>query len=211
MQLYADLPPRRLRQRLSDLCALVWIVGAIWFGKQAYDLVRGLGMPSEALSSAGADMATNLRGASQRVERVPIAGDALAVPLNAAADAANRLASAGGAAQSGVQMLAFMLGLSLAAGPVFFALLVWGVPRWMWIQKATAARRILDDPDGADLLALRALATRPLRQLALVGTDGVVDRWRRGDESTIRELASLELVDLGLTPNSLAQEDRLRS
>jgi hypothetical protein len=47
------------------------------------------------------------------------------------------------------------------------------------------------------------LATRPLRQLAVLGTDGVVDRWRRGDDDTIRDLASLELVDLGLTPKKL--------
>jgi hypothetical protein len=203
MQLYADLPARRSRQRLSDVCALIWIVGALWFGKQVYDLVRNLGIPGEALSGAAADMAVNLRGASEGVGRLPIAGDALALPLEAAADAANRLASVGATAQSGVQTLAFMLGLALAGGPVVFALLVWGMPRWMWVRKAEAAKQALDDPDGADLLALRALATRPLRQLALVGTDGVVDRWRRGDEDTIRQLASLELVDLGLTPEKL--------
>jgi hypothetical protein len=203
MQLYADLPARRSRQRVSDIFAVLWIVGSIWFGKQVYDLVVNLGIPGKALAGAGSDMARGLRGASERVDRVPIAGDALAAPLNMAADAANRLASVGDTAHSGAQTLAFMLGFALAAGPIAFALLVWGVPRLMWVRKADAAKRVLYDRDGADLLALRALATRPLRQLAVVGTDGVVDRWRRGDDDTIRDLASLELLDLGLAPDKL--------
>jgi hypothetical protein len=54
-------------------------------------------------------------------------------------------------------------------------------------------------PTGEDLLALRALATRPLNQLAGLGPD-VAGAWRRGDPATVSALAALELRDLGLQP-----------
>ena len=198
MQLYADLPARRTRQIVADAIAVAWIVGSIWFAKQAFDLVDALAGPGRTMERAGADLAGSMKSASDRVDGVPLAGRALASPFNAASDAASGIASAGQSQQDAVNDVAWLIAIVLAGGAILVALLVWAIPRLVWMRRAQAARRVLLDRDGADLLAMRALATRPLRQLAAVGSDGVVDRWRRGERETIAALANLELRDLGL-------------
>lgn len=211
MQLYADLPPRRNRQVVADVLGILWILGAIWFAKQVYDLVSLLNGPGEALERSGADLADSMRGASERVDGIPLAGDALASPFNSAADAASALSAAGQTAQDAVHALALIVGVFLVSGAILLAVLFWVLPRLVWVRRAQAARLVLVDPDGADLLALRALATRPLRQLAVVGGDGVLDRWRRGDAATIESLAALELGDLGLDGRRLPPRRALGS
>ena len=62
------------------------------------------------------------------------------------------------------------------------------------------ARAARDQPAGRDLLALRALATRPLNQLSKLGPD-IAQSWRNGDASAMEALAALELRDLGLHPS----------
>jgi hypothetical protein len=52
-------------------------------------------------------------------------------------------------------------------------------------------------PGGEQLLALRALANRPLRKLTSVSLDPV-GAWRRGDIIAIRGLAALELRSAGI-------------
>lgn len=62
---------------------------------------------------------------------------------------------------------------------------------------AEAARAFHADPDGLDVLALRALAGAPVAQLAVTG-DGLLAAWREGDPEVIRNLAQVELARLGL-------------
>lgn len=62
---------------------------------------------------------------------------------------------------------------------------------------AEAARAFHADPDGLDVLALRALASAPVAQLAVTG-DGLLAAWREGDPEVIRNLAQVELARLGL-------------
>jgi hypothetical protein len=63
------------------------------------------------------------------------------------------------------------------------------------VRRASAGRRLVAaDPA---LLALRALANQPLRALTRV-SDDPVGAWRDGDPAVLRELADLELRDLGL-------------
>ena len=52
-------------------------------------------------------------------------------------------------------------------------------------------------PPGEELLALRALANRPLQELRRVAPDPV-RAWRDGDADAIRALAHLELVADGV-------------
>jgi hypothetical protein len=208
MQLYADLPGRRTRQAVADAVAVTWVILVIWLAKQAYDLVNKLAAPGLLMEQSGTGLASSMQGASDRVDGVPLAGDALAAPFDAAAHAASGIASAGQSQQDAVNNIAWLVAIVLAGGPILLALLVWALPRLVWMHRAQAARLVLLDRDGADLLALRALATRPLRQLADVGVDGVVDRWRRGDEQTIGALATLELRDLGLDPRRLPSMDQ---
>lgn len=203
MQLYADRPVRRTRQALSDVLGLAWVAGAIWFAKQIYDLITVLVGPGETLERSGADLAESMRSAQGALDDVPLAGDALATPFGSAAEAANAIARAGQDAQDAVRKIALIVAVVLAAGAVILALVYWIRPRLRWMNRVRTARTVLADRDGADLLALRALATQPLRQLATVAGDGVLDRWRRGDYETIRALAALELGDLGLDARRL--------
>jgi hypothetical protein len=69
--------------------------------------------------------------------------------------------------------------------------------RVRWIRRATAAVGLREGTAGRDLLALRALATQPLRRLAAIDPDPV-GAWRSGDESTVEALARLELRRLGV-------------
>jgi hypothetical protein len=63
---------------------------------------------------------------------------------------------------------------------------------------------VLSDPDGLELLALRALATRRLSRLARIG-DGLLPAWRRGDPQVVQALAELEMSRLGIhVPGRLA-------
>ena len=61
-------------------------------------------------------------------------------------------------------------------------------------RRGRAAAR--GEPAGRDLLALRALATQPLRKLNRIGPD--IARPGAGDASTVDALAALELKALGL-------------
>jgi hypothetical protein len=58
------------------------------------------------------------------------------------------------------------------------------------------ATRLIDD---VELFAVRALANRPLGQLAKLGP-APATAWRSGDVEVIRALAALELSALGLVP-----------
>jgi hypothetical protein len=78
-------------------------------------------------------------------------------------------------------------------------LLVWLPLRVRFIRRASSAAALRASPAGRDLLALRALAHRPLRELTRLDPD-VAEAWRRGDDSTVDALASLELRSLGLHP-----------
>jgi hypothetical protein len=124
-------------------------------------------------------------------------GGSLASPFNHAADAARSVADAGRQEIQVAHELAWALALLLLVGPVLVVLLVWLPLRLRWIRRASAAVGLRDGTAGRDLLALRALATQPLRRLAAIGPDPV-GAWRSGDESTVDALARLELRRLGV-------------
>ena len=67
------------------------------------------------------------------------------------------------------------------------------------MRRAGVAARVRNEPAGQDLLALRALATRPLNELTRLGPD-IAQSWRNGDAAAVQALAALELKDLGLKP-----------
>ena len=68
------------------------------------------------------------------------------------------------------------------------------------MRRAGVAAVVRDHPAGRDLLALRALAGRPLNQLTKLGPD-IAQSWRDGDAAAVDALAALELSDLGLRPS----------
>lgn len=197
MKLYADRFPTAARQLLTDLLAIAWIYFWIRAGIWLHDLVGKLAVPGQKLEGAGGGLADNLADAGGKVGRVPIVGDELTTPFARAADAARAVAEAGQDQQELVADLAVVLGLAAAAVPVALVALIWLPLRIRWMRRAAAAATLRDAPAGRDLLALRALATQPLRKLTRIDPD-VAEAWRRRDPATVNALAALELRAHGL-------------
>jgi hypothetical protein len=197
VKIYADRFPTAARQLLTDLLVVVWVYlsirGAMWL----HDLVQKLAIPGQKLEGAGGGLADNLADAGGKVGRVPVVGDELTAPFEKAAAAARAVAEAGRDQQNVVGDLALALSLAVLAFPLGLVLFGWLPLRVRWIRRATAAAALRSAPAGRDLLALRALATQPLRKLSRIDPE-VAEAWRRGDEATVDALAALELRGLGL-------------
>ena len=198
--MYADRLPTAIRQLLTDILVVIWVYAWIRAGFWIHDLVLKLGVPGQKLQGAGTDLAGNLADAGAKVGRVPLVGDELTAPFNKAAEAARSMADAGQQQQDIVANLAMALALLLVAVPLALVLFGWLPLRLRWMRRAGVASQVRDQPAGRDLLALRALATRPLNQLAKLGPD-IAQSWRNGDASALDALAALELKDLGLRPS----------
>ncbi|MEU7905212.1 hypothetical protein [Actinoplanes sp. NPDC049118] len=197
--MYADRLPTAVRQLLTDLLVVFWVYAWIRAGIWVNDTVEKLGVPGQKLQEAGTGIAGNLGDISSKVGRVPVVGDDLTTPFTRAADAANSLAEAGRQQQEMVDNLALAISLLIVAAPLALVLFVWLPLRLRWMRRAGVASKVRDEPAGQDLLALRALATRPLNELTKLGPD-IAQSWRNGDAAAVQALAALELRDMGLKP-----------
>jgi hypothetical protein len=197
--MYADRLPTAVRQLLTDLFVVFWVYAWIRAGVRVHEMVLKLGSPGQKLQEAGTGIAGNLADVSGKVGRVPLVGDQLTAPFTSAANAANSLAEAGRQQQEIVGDVALTMAFLIVAVPLALVLFLWLPLRLRWMRRAAVAGRIREQPAGQDLLALRALATRPLNELAKLGPD-IAQSWRDGDAAAIRALAALELRDLGLRP-----------
>jgi hypothetical protein len=195
--MYADRLPTALRQLITDLIIVIWVYAWIRAALWVHDMVLKLGVPGQKLEGAGSGLAANLADAGGKVGRVPLVGDQLTKPFNGAADAARSLADAGREQQAIVGRIALVMALVVVALPLALVLFLWLPRRLRWMRRAAVARTVRDQPAGRDLLALRALASRPLNELAKLGPD-IAQSWRNGDAEAVDALAALELRDLGL-------------
>ena len=198
MKIYADRPPAAVRQLLTDLAVLLWVYAWIRAGMWVHDTVEKLGVPGQKLQEAGTGIAGNLGDIGGKVGRVPLVGDELTSPFTGAAGAAAQLAEAGRQQQEVVDKLALSLALLFVAVPLALVLFLWLPRRLRWMRRAGVAARVRAEPAGRDLLALRALASRPLNELSKLGPD-IAQSWRNGDPAAVDALAGLELRKLGLT------------
>ncbi|MGX6608255.1 hypothetical protein ACWKSP_39975 [Micromonosporaceae bacterium Da 78-11] len=197
MKFYADRLPTAVRQLLTDIIVVIWVYLWIRAALWVHDMVQKLAVPGQKMESAGGGIADNLADAGGKVGKVPLVGDDLVKPFNGAADAARSLADAGRQSQEVVGKLAVIMALVAVAVPLALVLFVWLPRRLRWIRRAGVATAVRAQPAGRDLLALRALATQPLNQLAKLGPD-IAQSWRNGDASAVDALAALELRQLGL-------------
>ncbi|GAA2690696.1 hypothetical protein [Actinoplanes palleronii] len=197
MKLYADRVPTAVRQLITDLLVVLWVYLSIRVALWIHDVVLKLAVPGQKLESAGSGIADNLAEAGSKVGRVPVVGDDLTKPFTGAADAARSLADAGHQQQEWVDQLALILPLMALAVPLALVFFLWLPLRLRWIRRASVALAVRDEPAGRDLLALRALASRPLSELAKLGPD-IAQSWRAGDAAAVDALAELELKRLGL-------------
>jgi hypothetical protein len=197
VKLYADRVPVALRQLVIDILVVIWVYLWIRVALWIYDVVEKLAVPGQKLESAGGGIADNLADAGGKVGRVPIVGDELTAPFTGAADAARSIADAGRQQQDFVEQLALILPALALAVPLALVLFVWLPSRLRWVRRAGVAAAVRNHPAGQDLLALRALASQPLTELAKLGPD-IAQSWRSGDPAAVEALAGLELRRLGL-------------
>jgi hypothetical protein len=207
VRLYADRPRTGLRQVVTDLFVVAWVVFWVWAASKVYDTVLKLAVPGQKLEGAGEGIAGGLSDAGDKVDNVPAVGGALAAPLDKAAGAAEALADAGREQQAAVHNLAVMLVVLLLIVPLSLVLFVWLPLRIRWIRRASYATALRGFRGGRDLLALRALANQPLRRLVRIDADPA-NAWRDGDDRAVEALAALELRSLGLSPG---ESRRVRS
>ena len=198
MKLYAERVPTAIRQLLTDIVVVIWTYLWIRAGFWVHDMVEKLAVPGQRLQTAGGGIADNLADAGGKVNRVPLVGDELVKPFNGAASAARAIAEAGRQQQQIVHQMSVVLAIVAVAVPLALVVFLWLPLRLRWMRRAGVASVVRAEPAGRDLLALRALASRPLNELTRLGPD-IAQSWRNGDAEAVDALAELELKRLGLT------------
>jgi hypothetical protein len=197
MKVYADRPARRAAQLLADLFALGLTTSAVWLAVQVHTEVMRMRAPGDGLVDAGSGLRGTFDSAAAKAGGIPLIGDALAGALHTGSAAGTKLADAGHWQIDAVTDLAWWMAAFVVALPVVFLLVSWLPLRWRFTRGATAAARLRrQGEDGLDLLALRALVTRPLPRVAKAGE--LTAGWRGHDPAVIHRLAGWELRRHGL-------------
>jgi uncharacterized membrane protein YciS (DUF1049 family) len=195
MRFYAERPIRLLLQLLADLLAVGWIVACVLVARTAHDFVLRLQEPARALAGAGEQVRSTFDDAARTASGVPFVGDDLARILGNGSGAGESLVTAGQEQVETIAAVAMGIAIGIVVLGVLPVLLFWLSLRLRYARLARSAvtARAVD----TDLLALRALARRPVRRLLAVTPDPAA-AWRRDDRDVVRELAALELRSLGL-------------
>lgn len=198
MRLYAGHSAKLYRQIAGDLFVVVWSV--VWFiiGRVVDGAIRVLADPARQVAQHGTSMGESLGRAADEVGRVPVIGADLRIPFAEAAASVGQMVAAANDQVTTIESVATLMGVITFAVPFLLVLLFWLPGRIRFVRTAGAVRRLLDAGAGADLFALRALATEPIRSLAQISDDPVAD-WRAGNRTVIKQLAATELGRYGLT------------
>jgi hypothetical protein len=198
MKLYADRPTKVLAQLAGDIAVVILVFLAVRLGRGTHEKVAALAAPGRDAEDAARSTAGTMRDAAGSVGDTPLVGDTVAKPFTALAATSRQLAQSAQAYQDSVERLAVLSGILVAAVPILLLLALWLPRRLAWVSEASAASRLVRRaPGAADLLAVRALARRPLQELARLDP-AVVQGWKAGDPAATAALARLELDELGL-------------
>ena len=194
---YATTPARLTAQLASDLLVAAWITGWVFVGLAVHHAIATFASVGTQVQSGATGISENLNSAGDNADRLPLVGDAVATPLRAASAAALDLAGAGQSLNSTATWLAVVLAIAVAAPPILAVGMRWLFLRIRFFRRKWTVISLAQTPAGEQLLALRALANRPLRKLTEVSTDPV-GAWRREDPDAVRGLAALELRSAGV-------------
>lgn len=187
----------RRRQLLGDAGMVAWTVLWVWIGLSLRQLIGRLAQSGRELEDAGRDLTDAGVRVGDRVEDLPLVGDALSAAFAAVTSTGQSINQAGTMQQDVVAALALWLPLVIAALPIGYVLLPYVVWRVRWSRDFQAAQRLRDQSGGAmELFALRALAHRPLRDLRRAEPDPHA-AYRAG---RYHSLGLVELRALGLRP-----------
>jgi hypothetical protein len=194
---YATVPSRLLAQLISDIVIAVWSIIWLLVGMAVHSAVSTIAEVGRQVQTGANGVADNLNTAGDRTDDVPLVGDALTAPLRAASEAALDIAGAGHSLDTTASWLAWVLAIAVAAPPILFVAMPWLFLRIRFFRRKWTALALAATPAGEQLLALRALANRPLAKLAAIHSDPV-GAWRSHDAAAIRGLAALELHAAGV-------------
>lgn len=194
---YATTPARLTAQLVSDVLIVAWITVWVLVGVAVHHAIATFAKVGTQVQSGANGISENLNSAGDSADRLPLVGDTLAKPLRAASEAALDLAGAGDSLHSTATWLAVLLGVAVAAPPILAVGMPWLFLRIRFFRRKWTVIALAQTPAGEQLLALRALANRPLRKLTEVSHDPV-GAWRYGDPATVRGLAALELRSAGV-------------
>lgn len=195
MVIYDARPVRTAAQVLLDVVVLGGIVVAVLLGRAVSASVSALAAIGGRVDEQGSAFEQQLRRTADALGDVPLVGSSVSRPLSDASRSAGDIAAAGSQQQEETLHLAHLLGTSLAVVLVVVLVAVWLRYRGGFIRRASATRRLAQQPDGTELLAVRALTTRDA--VGRLGAD-VVDRWRQRDPETVLALAEIERRSSGL-------------
>lgn len=195
MVIYDARPLRTAGQVLLDLVVVGGIVAAVLLGRAVSASISALAAVGGRVHEQGSAFEEQLRRTADALGDVPLVGSSVSRPLRDASRSAGDIAAAGTRQQEETLHLAHLLGTSLSVVLVVVLVAVWLRYRGGFVRRASATRRLAQQPDGTELLAVRALTTRDAA--GRLGDD-VVDRWRRRDPATVLALADLERHSSGL-------------
>ncbi|MDH2444304.1 hypothetical protein QDR37_10160 [Amnibacterium sp. CER49] len=197
MRLYSDFWGARAYQIAGDVVALLVVIAGILLGRSLHDAIAGLEDVGTQVERSGSDFSSTLGSIGKQLGGVPLIGGGIRAPFDAASGAGATLASAGAQWRDGVERVATLSGWAVVLGVLLVVLVGWVRPRLVGaVRRAVVARLAGSDAD-LELLALRALATRPPRAVTRVDPHATA-AWRRGDPDVIRRLAALELRAAGV-------------
>jgi hypothetical protein len=186
-----------LAQLFSDVAVVVWITVWVLVGMAVHSAIATIATVGRQVHDGANGVADNLDSAGNSAHHIPLVGDTLSQPLRAASEAALDIAGAGSSLDSTASWLAWVLALAVAAAPIVFVAMPWLYLRVRFFRRKWTAITLASTAAGEQLLALRALANRPLAKLTDV-SDDPVGAWRREDPRAIRGLAALELRSAGM-------------
>jgi hypothetical protein len=193
---YATTPSRLLAQLISDIVVIAWTVIWVLVGMAVHAAVSTIAEVGRQVQTGANGVADNLNSAGDNTDDFPLVGESLAKPLRAAARAALDIAGAGQSLDS-TASLAWVLALAVAAPPILFVAMPWLFLRIRFFRRKWIAITLARTPTGEELLAMRALANRPLGKLLAIHPDPV-GAWRGHDAVAIHGLAALELRAAGV-------------
>ena len=194
---YATTPARLTAQVVSDLLVAAWITVWVLVGLAVHHAIAAIAGVCTQVKDGATGISDNLSSAGDSADRIPLVGDAVSTPLRAASDAALDLAGAGQNLNTTATWLAVLLAIAVAAPPILAVGMPWLFLRIRFFRRKWTVISLAQTPAGEQLLALRALANRPLRKLTEVSQDPV-GAWRHQDPVAVRGLAALELRSAGV-------------
>jgi hypothetical protein len=194
---YATTPARLFAQLISDLVVIAWTTVWVLVGMAVHSAVSTIAEVGRQVETGANGVSDNLNSAGDSTDNVPLIGDTLSKPLRAASEAALDIAGAGHSLDTTASWLAWVLALAVAAPPILFVVMPWLFLRVRFFRRKWTALTLARTPAGEQLLALRALANRPLTKLTAISVDPV-GAWRREDAAAIHGLAALELRAAGV-------------